>query len=352
MKTDVMPIPNLLANLAGKDIKVWVERDQLRCNAPAGALTPEFRDQLRSRKSEIIGFLNMAVAATRQQPAIVPIQPHGTLAPIYAVPGHAGAVFSFSAFSKRLGEDQPFFALEPPGLDERVEPMDRVEDIAEYFADQILEFQPTGPCVIAGYCSGASTAFELAKLLLQRGVDVQCMALFGPLHPSTYQAWHRQFLFEAKRRLGAVTHHLRKAARQPSVGASAQYVGERLKYLRGRMRDRLNRYRPFLGRACAGGETAKADPMLARRFRLQATAIAAVGRYTPTPYTGRMCIFLPNKAWLRSGAGSLHWLQVAPQAEVYYGPESCYGPLMLAEPDAPAIAELYRQSLRGGEKIS
>ncbi len=352
MKTDVIPVPNFLAALAGKDIKVWVERDQLRCNAPAGALTPEFRDQLRNRKSEIIGFLTMAEAATRQQPAIVPIQPRGTLPPIYAVPGHAGAVFSFSAFSKRLGDDQPFFALEPPGLDERVEPMDRVEDIAAYFANQILEFQPTGPCVIAGYCSGAATAFELAKLLGQQGVDVQCLALFGPLHPNTYQAWHRQFIFEAKRRVGAVSHHLRKAARQPSFGEAARYVGERLTYLRGRIRDRLNRHRPLLSHARPDGETAKADPMLTRRFRLQAAAIAAVGRYTPAPYTGRMCIFLPNKAWLRSGAGSLHWLQVAPQAEVYYGPESCYGPLMLAEPDAPAIAELYRQSLRGGERIS
>jgi thioesterase domain-containing protein len=352
MTTDAMTIPDLLSDLAGKDIKVWLEGSQLRCSAPAGALTPEFRDQLRDRKSEIIGFLNMATAAARQQPAIVPLQSLGTRTPIYAVPGHAGAVFSFSAFSKRLGDDQPFFALEPPGLDGRTEPMERVEDIAEYFADQILEFQPDGPYVIAGYCSGASTAFELAKLLGQRGADVRCMALFGPLHPSTYQALHRQILFEAKRRMGAVTHHLRKAAKQPSFAARLQYLGERLQYLRGRIRDRGNRFRPLLTHVHASNETAKADPVLARRFRLSATAITAVRRYNPTPYAGRVCIFLPNKAWLRSGAAPLRWLQAVPQAEVYYGPESCYGPLMLSEPDAPAIAELYRQSVRRGEGIS
>lgn len=350
MKTDVMKIPDLLSDLAGKDIKIWLDGDQLRCNAPAGALTPEFRDQLRDRKSEIIGFLNLAAAATRQQPAIVPLQPRGTQTPIYAVPGHGGAVFSFSAFSQRLGDDQPLFALEPPGLDGRTEPMERVEDIAEYFAGQILEYQPTGPYVIAGYCSGASTAFELAKLLRQRGAEVRCLALFGPIHPSTYQARHRLLFFEAKRRTGAVAHDLREAVKQPSFGACLRHLGDRLRFLGGRLRDRTDRFRPLLTYLRASEDSVKPDPVLARRFRLAATATTAVRRYTPTPYPGRVCIFLPNKAWLRSGARPLQWLQAVPHAEVYYGPESCYGPLMLMEPDAPAIAELYRQSVERSER--
>jgi len=87
MSAEVMQIPQLLADLAVKDIKVWVEGDRLRCNAPAGALTAEFRDQLRDRKGEIIAFLNMATAAARQQPAIIPLQSRATRTPIYAVPG-------------------------------------------------------------------------------------------------------------------------------------------------------------------------------------------------------------------------------------------------------------------------
>ncbi|TIU90004.1 MAG: thioesterase, partial [Mesorhizobium sp.] len=62
MLADVMQIPELLADLAVKDIKVWVEGDRLRCNAPAGALTAESSNQLRERKGEIIAFLNMATA--------------------------------------------------------------------------------------------------------------------------------------------------------------------------------------------------------------------------------------------------------------------------------------------------
>lgn len=342
MKTDLMTIPDFLADLAGKDITVWLDGDRLRCNAPAGALTPEFRDQLRDRKSEIIGFLTMAAAAVRQQPAIVPLQSGGTQAPIYAIPGHVGAVISFADFSKHLGPDQPFYALEPPGLDGRTEPMERVEDIARYFADQILEFQPSGPCVIAGYCSGGATAFELARLLDQRGATVRCVALFGPLHPSTYQAWPRLLTFYAKRQAGAVVMHLRRLAELPSMRARLHYLGGRIQKRREDLRERLSHGR--------GDEADKGDSALARRNRVKATAITALRHYTLAPYAGRVCLFLPNKAWLRSGSAPLRWLEAAPQAEIYFGPKECYGPLMLQEPDAPAIAELYRQSVKRAQE--
>ena len=101
MSVDSMQVSELLADLAVKDIKVWVEGDRLRCNAPTGALTAEFRDQLRDRKGEIIAFVNMATAAARQQPAIIPLQPRGTRTPIYAVPGHASSVSPDSIRLKR-----------------------------------------------------------------------------------------------------------------------------------------------------------------------------------------------------------------------------------------------------------
>jgi hypothetical protein len=133
MSADVMQMPKLLAGLAAKDIKIRLERDRLRCNASVGALTAEFRDRLRDRKGEIIVFLNIAGAATQQQLAIIPLQSRGTRTPIYAVSGHVGARFTFSDLSKHLAGDQLFYALQPSGFDGQSEPMDRVEDIAEYF---------------------------------------------------------------------------------------------------------------------------------------------------------------------------------------------------------------------------
>jgi amino acid adenylation domain-containing protein len=50
-------IAPLLAELRSRDIQVRADGDRLQCNAPAGALTPELRDQLRRRRSEILAFL-------------------------------------------------------------------------------------------------------------------------------------------------------------------------------------------------------------------------------------------------------------------------------------------------------
>ncbi len=50
-------VEELLALLSSLDIKLWVEGDHLRYNAPKGALTPELRARLRERKAEIIAFL-------------------------------------------------------------------------------------------------------------------------------------------------------------------------------------------------------------------------------------------------------------------------------------------------------
>lgn len=329
-----MQFPELLADLAVKDIKVWVDGGRLRCSAPVGALTEEFRDQLRERKSEIIAFLNMATAAARQQPAIIPLQSRGTRTPIYAVPGHIGAPFSFSDLSKHLGDDQPFYALQPTGFDGQSEPMDRVEDIAEYFARQIVEYQPSGPYIIAGYCSGAATALELAKILGQWGAEVPCTALFGPLHPATYQKLPRLLYFFARR---SADSFLRDIAKLPTFGARLRYFGSRLRNLGERLRALVSLLRK-------SEEPVTTDPVLASRARLKSAAITALRRYVPTPYSGRVCIFLPNRSWLRSGAAPRRWLRVVPHAEFYFGPEDCNDTLMLEEPDAPAIAEIYRQA--------
>src|SRR5450631_1958656 len=47
----------LLSVLRERDIKLWVEHDQLKCNAPAAALDAEMRAALASRKDELLTLL-------------------------------------------------------------------------------------------------------------------------------------------------------------------------------------------------------------------------------------------------------------------------------------------------------
>ncbi|AFY44054.1 non-ribosomal peptide synthetase [Nostoc sp. PCC 7107] len=60
-------IEEFLSDLCSLDIKLWVEENRLRCNAPKGALTPVIKAELAERKAEIIAFIgnnDMALNAT------------------------------------------------------------------------------------------------------------------------------------------------------------------------------------------------------------------------------------------------------------------------------------------------
>lgn len=316
-------VPVLLAELRSRDIEVWAEGDSLKCTAPVGVLTPELRDQLRQRKHEILEFLRSAEALSQQQRAIVPLQPRGTRPPVFGVPGHNGDVFCYRSFAQHLGDDQPLFGLQPPGLDGKSEPLRCVEDLAAYYADQIRAFQPSGPYVIAGFCAGGGVAFELGRELLQRGAVVASVALFG----SPYPTWYRspsQLRWRLRRQADRFSGHARAMATR-SLRDLRTYVAEKWRQRRAR-RD--------------AARTVAPDPVLVLRAKMERAAIAALRRYTPHPFPGRLLLFTPSKQWLRSAAPL--WRSVAGRAEQYFGPEGCEGDTMLLEAYAPVFAALFR----------
>ncbi|HLF29285.1 MAG TPA: amino acid adenylation domain-containing protein, partial [Anaerolineae bacterium] len=68
-----MTLVEFLAQLRSLDVKLWVEDDRLRVNAPAGVLTPALRVELAARKAEVIAFLQGT--QTRLHAAATPIAP-------------------------------------------------------------------------------------------------------------------------------------------------------------------------------------------------------------------------------------------------------------------------------------
>jgi thioesterase domain-containing protein len=315
-----------LADLRRREIQLSADGDRLQCNAPTGLLTPQLREQIRQRKGEILAFLHTAKALARQQRAIVPLQPRGSRTPVYAVAGHNGDVFAYRALARHLGDDQPFFGLQPPGLDDHSEPLARVEALAGYFATQISEFQPDGPYIIAGYCAGGGIAFELAQQLQRSGATISFLALFACPFP-TYFRFGAQLAQLLKQQVARVGKHARALAKLSSVERRL-YISETLRQRKAR-RD--------------AESTAALDPALARRAKVGRATITAVGRYTPASFSGRVGLFLPNREWLRSGAAPLRWRSVAGRTEEYYGSDNSNPDLLLLEPDGPAISKLFKQ---------
>jgi thioesterase domain-containing protein len=316
-----------LAELRSRDIQVWAVGGELRCSAPAGALTPELREALRSRKNEILEFLASVQALAGQQRAIVPLQANGERAPVFGVPGHNGDVFCYRALAQSLGDEQPFFGLQPPGLDGHGTPLTRVEDIAAYFAAQIRAFRPEGPYVIAGYCAGGTVAFELAQQLLRAGAALSFVALFGSPYP-TYFRLPTQALLRLADQAERTGNFVRELASQSWQGRR-QYLAEKLRQRKAR-RD--------------AKKAAALDPLLAGRAQVERATLSAVRRYTPTTFAGRVSLFLPGGRWLRSGVAALRWRSVAQRSEEYFGPDDSTGYDMLRTPMAPAFAQLFRHA--------
>ena len=319
-----MTVAAFLEALRSLDIEVWPDGEQLRCNAPAGSLSPAITCQLRDRKHEIVTFLRSAETAARQSRAIVPIQTRGARPPIFAVGGHNGDVFCYRLLARRLGETQPFFGLRPPGLDGECDPLTSVARLAAYFAAQIRTVHASGDCIVAGYCAGGAIAFETAQHLAREGVDVQFVALFAGRYPTWF------------RRLGQVRHRISHYADRLQVHARALAM---------QPRDQRRRYlTDAVGRLMTPnrtGHATAADSSSTLVAKVQQATMEGICAYTPAYFNGRLALFLPSARSRRPAEGLVRWRPLARDLEEYCGPDGCEGATMLLEPHVVSIARLF-----------
>jgi acyl transferase domain-containing protein/thioesterase domain-containing protein len=248
-----------------------------------------------------IDFLRDALHLTEQQNAIVPLEAGGSQTPIFAVGGHNGDVFTYRALTLRLGPDQPFFGLQPPGLDAGSEPLTRVEEMAGHFAEQIRMFRPAGPVSIAGYCAGGTIAFELARQLAESGACVTNLFLFGAPYYETFRPMEWRVSL-ARDRAGSLARRAR-ALRTMSAAERARYFAERVR--RSLPQDRI------------------ADPMILRRNAVEEATMEAVLAYSPQRFNGHIDFMIPSESSKRSWAHPLRWSRFAASSTVFVGPDDC-----------------------------
>ncbi len=110
--------------------------------------------------------------------SLVPIQAEGSRPPFFCVHGVGGNVVGFRDLARHLGPDQPFYALQPQGLDGKRECLTSIPLMAERYIQEIRRVQPEGPYRIGGYSFGGLVAYEMAQRLEAQGVEVALLALF------------------------------------------------------------------------------------------------------------------------------------------------------------------------------
>ena len=115
--------------------------------------------------------------------SIVPLQTQGNRQPFFCIHPAGGHVFYYHNLSRYLGNNQPFYGIQAQGFNEGEKIFTNVEDMAEFYVKNLLEFQPDGPYQIGGWSFGGVVAFEMAQQLLQQGQEVSLLALLDPWVP-------------------------------------------------------------------------------------------------------------------------------------------------------------------------
>ncbi len=257
--------------------------------------------------------------------SLVEVQRGGLRPPLYIISGLGGNVVRFRDLARRLGGDQPVFALQPPGLDGKGAYLTTLEEMAGHYIREIRREQPMGPYHIAGYSFGGLVTFEMASQLAREGEPAGLVAL-----------------------LDAPEWNYNKQARSPRTAADRwrqfrERMGhlfrgpERVSYLtrglRSRVTDSLFRLHEFLHlpipQWCASIEDVNRH---------------AARRYVPKALPGKLTLFRT----VRTGTDRrtdllMGWGRLADAVEVHEVPGDHMD--MTAEPHVQVLAEKLRQTL-------
>jgi non-ribosomal peptide synthetase component F/thioesterase domain-containing protein len=243
-------------------------------------------------------FLQNDASAPMWSP-VVPIQPCGSRPPFFCVHAAGGNVLLYRDLSRHLGENQPFYGLQFPGLDGEQPLLTRIEDMAALYVQEIRTIQPHGPYHLGGYCLGGTIALEMAQQLTRQGEEVALLALFDTLNWSKirpYSIWSKtyhqgeRFLFHA-RNVAILTFK-----------DKIKFFQEKIKTLR----SRSNIWRGRLSKRLSASKSESS--LLAQIWDI--TDRAAV-KYIAKPYSGRITDFRPVKQYSKYLGPDIYWDNLA-----------------------------------------
>ncbi|MQA25135.1 MAG: hypothetical protein GEU94_06630, partial [Micromonosporaceae bacterium] len=130
--------------------------------------------QLAARIDDACAASHASKAGQAASP-VTPIAVAGDRPPLFFVHPVGGAVTPYARLASLLGDDQPFYGLEDPGLNQGASATSLPDAAARYVA-AIREVQPKGPYHLGGWSFGGAAALEMACQLRAAGEQVALVA--------------------------------------------------------------------------------------------------------------------------------------------------------------------------------
>ncbi len=246
--------------------------------------------------------------------SLVPIQSAGSRPPLFCMHAGAGTVLFYYDLARQLGADQPVYGLQARGLYGQNEPHARVEEMAAAYLEEVRSVQPEGPYYFAGFCFGATLAFEMAQQLSRAGQKVVFLASFDGPTPT----------FSDAPPPSAKAKEPKPVTRRPSLRSRVARRWQQMQQRKGGKKWRFifrllqNRWRAhsFKLKYEIGNyyrKKGRALPGFVRHGYFNWNNFLAEKRYKPKPYTGRMTVFVTQGRFRDPRLG---WNKYVEQLEV------------------------------------
>lgn len=140
--------------------------------------------------ADLVSELITDAAATPGADAWTPLTAlrRGEGPPLFLMPALGGDIRCYHELVKRLSPDAPVFAFRPRGLDDTGPVHESMDEMADDYAQAILDEYDEGPVLLAGWSTGGVPAVAVAERLERAGRQVGAVALFDTPLPAIYKS--------------------------------------------------------------------------------------------------------------------------------------------------------------------
>jgi thioesterase domain-containing protein len=262
--------------------------------------------------------------------SLVAIQPAGKQIPIFCMHPVRGNILCYRRLSYHLGRDQPFYGLQAQGLDGTQPPLNRIQDMAAKYIQEIRTVQPHGPYQLAGYSLGGMVAFEMAQQLRAQGQRVKLLALFDTYGSRSIVKMKNVNTLSLD---GKVRLHWQNTVKLHPKKQLAYFFEK----VRQRVQKLLIKLYPRLGLKL---------PSSLRLTAIHDAGLEAAHTYVPQPYAGRLVLFRATKV---DADPRLGWDGLATEGIEVYDVPGKHNTIetegMLTEPHVSVLAEKLKACL-------
>ncbi|MCP5046067.1 MAG: AMP-binding protein, partial [bacterium] len=249
----------------------------------------------------------------------------GNQPPIYCFHPVGGTALCYNDLSQALGVYQPFYVFQALGLEEGQEPLGSVEEMADYYIEQLLARQPRGPYLLSGWSFGGLVAYETACRLVQRGHSVALTALLD---------------------CSAVKTDIEELMSKDDAGYLADFLGQLMPL----SEEELRKMNPeeqvaHVVQVAREHNVVPEDfgiPQTQRLLTVFKNNGMSILKYNPKPYPGKIVLFRPEEesrlAYMSKGGFSRGWENFAQGGVDTIEVPGHHGN-MLAAPNATVLAQ-------------